>query len=409
MAYCGDNQNDKSETRKLNPGNEKSHRNQPDQVQEVEKKEKAADKSENEQYNLLSMFEIPVSLWHLARRDLDAFEKSVRQNYVITSSDPRAFKTNTVGKISIHLYFLSIFWQFMFFLGNVSMVLITFCLYFFPRLAIILLLALLAWWTSTRIRLKKMRNLTAQQKQELFFQSTSVLSSTKYFSMRYVWPSSVATITGPRIYARVPHGIIPYSCDSLLYFRMIFGSIPKIAAADILFKLPVLKDINIIRAVPSSMKKLGETLQNNQDVLIICDGIAGMFRASGGIGNEHVTKPRFGVAKLALLHGATIITCYAFGHNHIHTVLADKWGYLKAISRFLRISITPYLGAFGLPIGRRLPLTLAFGKAMPVVKDVKPSRKSIQELHTAIMSNMVETFNTHKHGFGWSSKELVFE
>jgi len=372
------------------------------------KENKAGDKDGREQYNLLSLFKIPASLWPLARCDLDGFEKTIRQKYVTSSSDPRTFKTNAVGEISYYFYFYSIFWQLMFVLGNISIVLIPVCIFFLPRLAIVLLILSMMQWIRIRLKIKGMRNCTVQQKLERFFANSSILGSTKYFSMKYVWPSSVATAKGPRIYALVPHGVVPYALDSLLYFRLIFGSIPKMAAADIVFKLPVLRDVNIIRAIPSSMSHIGKALDNNQDVLLVCDGIAGMFRCSGGVGNEHVVKPRFGLAKLALLHGATIIPCYGFGHNHIHTVLADRWGYLESISRFLRISLTPYYGAFGLPIGRRLPITLAFGKAMPIAKDENPSRKSVQQLHSKVLAGIKETFDTHKDGFGWSDKELVF-
>jgi len=366
------------------------------------------DKSGKDLYNLLFMGEVPASIWNDPRCDISNFEKIIRERFVRTSTNPLAFRTNSVMKISTSTYFGSIISQLMFFLGNISFILLPVTIYFIPIIGIILLHMFLIVYISIKMKYGKTRGWTSQQKLELMYRSKNFLKQIKYFSMRYVWPSSLEISKGPRIFALVPHGIVPYSLESMLYFRMIFGRIPKIAVADILLKIPILRDVNLIRGVSSSMAKIGQALENNEDVILVCDGIAGMFKVNGGKGDERVITPRFGLAKLALLHGATIIPCYGFGHNHIHTLLADPCGFLESLSRFLRMSITPYFGLFGLPVGRRLPITLAFGNGISVTKENEPSRSSIQTVHKELLEGLTRTFDTHKHGFGWGDKKLIF-
>lgn len=368
----------------------------------------ADDKSGKDQYNLLFMGEVPAGIWNDPRCDINNFEKIIRERFVKTSANPSAFRTNNVMNISSSTYIGSVINQLMFFLGNISFILVPMTIYLIPRIGMVLLLIFLIVWILIKMKYSKTRGWTSQQKLELMYRSKTFLKQIKYFSMRYVWPSSLENSKGPRIFALVPHGIVPYSLESMLYFRMIFGRIPKIAVADILLKIPILRDINLIRGVSSSMAKIGQALEDGEDVILVCDGIAGMFKVNGGNGDERVITPRFGLAKLALLHGATIVPCYGFGHNHIHTLLADPWGYLESLSRFLRMSITPYFGLFGLPVGRRLPITVAFGNCISVTKEAKPSRRSIQMLHKELLEGLTGTFDTHKHGFGWGDKKLIF-
>jgi len=367
----------------------------------------AKNESGKDQYNFLFLGEVPESLWIDTGCDVDIFEKVIRSSYVEQSADPKTFRSNQVMDISARTYFGSILWQFMFFLGNISFILIPLSIYFIPRIGIILFLIFMIMWIQIKIKWGRTWMWTTQERLELMYRNPKFLKQIKYFSMKYVWPTSLKKTSGPRIFALMPHGIVPYSLESLLFFRMIFGRIPKIAVANVLFKIPILRDINLIRGVSSSRDGINKGLLDD-DVIIVCDGIAGMFEVNGGKGNERVVTPRYGVAKLALEHGATIIPCYAFGHNHIHSVITDPFGCLASISHFLGMSITPYFGLYGLPVGRRLPIMLAFGEAITSKKVVKPSRDAIQQLHTELLANLTRTFDTHKHAFGWSDKELVF-
>jgi len=367
----------------------------------------AKNESGKDQYNFLFLGEVPESLWIDTGCDVDIFEKVIRSSYVEQSADPKTFRSNQVMDISARTYFGSILWQFMFFLGNISFILIPLSIYFIPRIGIILFLIFMIMWIQIKIKWGRTWMWTTQERLELMYRDPNFLKQIKYFSMKYVWPTSLKKTSGPRIFALMPHGIVPYSLESLLFFRMIFGRIPKIAVANVLFKIPILRDINLIRGVSSSRDGINKGLVDD-DVIIVCDGIAGMFEVNGGKGNERVVTPRYGVAKLALEHGATIIPCYGFGHNHIHSVITDPFGCLASISHLLGMSITPYFGLYGLPIGRRLPIMLAFGEAITSKKVVKPSRDAIQQLHTELLANLTRTFDTHKHAFGWSDKELVF-
>jgi 1-acyl-sn-glycerol-3-phosphate acyltransferase len=66
-------------------------------------------------------------------------------------------------------------------------------------------------------------------------------------------------------------------------------------------------------------------------------------------------KGRKGFVRLALKTGAPLVPVYVFGNSKLLRLLKLP-ELFERMSRWSRISLTPFFGRFGLPIPFRLPL-----------------------------------------------------
>eukprot|EP00746_Dinoflagellata_sp_MGD_P021658 gnl/MRDRNA2_/MRDRNA2_15055_c0_seq1.p1 gnl/MRDRNA2_/MRDRNA2_15055_c0~~gnl/MRDRNA2_/MRDRNA2_15055_c0_seq1.p1 ORF type:complete len:364 (-),score=60.39 gnl/MRDRNA2_/MRDRNA2_15055_c0_seq1:77-1168(-) len=237
----------------------------------------------------------------------------------------------------------------------------------------------------------------------------------KYNSIKWVWPKSLQppNLDSAKIFCCIPHGLAPVGITAYPGWSKVFGErLNHPTAAAVVLKLPIisyfLKKIGYIPAASSPIKK---TLEKEESVSLVLDGIAGMFQSDPSTELGWI-KQRKGVVKIALTTGAPLVPCYGFGHSKLWRIVMDPLGILEKLSVKLDVSLTPFCGRpYGLlPFGPpyRTPILLAFGEPIIVPKVEKPSQEQIDEYHTKLMDSMMQAFETHKAAYGWPTKSLKF-
>jgi len=180
-------------------------------------------------------------------------------------------------------------------------------------------------------------------------------------------------------------------------------------AAPIVLKIPVVGTLmKYCGYVPAVTKDIERVLSTGEESIgVILDGIEGMFMSSRAEEVGCVLK-RKGIVKIALRTGTPLVPTYCFGHTKLWTIVTDPFGILQAISVKFNVSVTPFFGRFGWPLGPpfRRPVLVACGEPIPCPKTEAPTQDLIDEYHAKLMAGYHEVFEQHKAAYGWSNRKL---
>mmetsp|Transcript_38863 Transcript_38863/g.97641 ORF Transcript_38863/g.97641 Transcript_38863/m.97641 type:complete len:94 (+) Transcript_38863:753-1034(+) len=86
----------------------------------------------------------------------------------------------------------------------------------------------------------------------------------------------------------------------------------------------------------------------------------------------------------------------------------DRWGIMRSLSRYFRISLLLPVGRFGLPIPRRANITMLTSVPIQVERRPHPTEEEVAALHERILAEVRALFEAHKSALGWANKRLVF-
>ena len=119
--------------------------------------------------------------------------------------------------------------------------------------------------------------------------------------------------------------------------------------------------------------------------------------------------------KIALKTGVPIIPVYQFGVTSLWTIVVDPFKIMERLSVWLNISIVPFYGRWGWPMGppSRLPMLLAFGDPIShpkLTSEELAGEKGVEAIntyHKKLVAGFQKCFDTHKASFGWSKKKLI--
>lgn len=234
----------------------------------------------------------------------------------------------------------------------------------------------------------------------------------KYLHLKYVWPVELhpsAKREGPLIFCIVPHGVIPLGIDYAIFDKLGAGRCNWVAAP-VLFKLPFFRSyLERVGAMPANAANIRAALARNENVAIVLDGVAGMFQATTERQEVAYLLKRKGIVKFALESGASLVPVYGFGHSELWTKLLDPFRLFERISTSLDISLVPFFGLGGWPLGptNRVPLAMVFGQPLECPQKPVPSQGEIDCYHTHLLDSFKETFDKHKAAYGWSQKTLM--
>lgn len=234
----------------------------------------------------------------------------------------------------------------------------------------------------------------------------------KYLHLKYVWPVELhpsAKREGPLIFCIVPHGVIPLGIDYAMFDKLGAGRCNWVAAP-VLFKLPFFRSyLERVGAMPANAANIRAALARNENVAIVLDGVAGMFQATTEHQEVAYLLKRKGIVKFALESGASLVPVYGFGHSELWTKLLDPFRLFERISTSLDISLVPFFGLGGWPLGptNRVPLAMVFGQPLECPQKPVPSQGEIDCYHTHLLDSFKETFDKHKAAYGWSQKTLM--
>ncbi|EOD41725.1 hypothetical protein EMIHUDRAFT_460972 [Emiliania huxleyi CCMP1516] len=233
----------------------------------------------------------------------------------------------------------------------------------------------------------------------------------QYFDRKYVLPEELLTLDRPAIICVTPHNILPWSTSGAIS-KLFGGRLTDWGGAPVLFKLPMLRPLLAqFGTFPAGKKGIHQSLADGNNVGLVLDGIAGIvFCRARGHGDEQLyLRKRKAVCAIALQSGAPIVPAYCFGSNEVATVLADPLGLLRWLSIRFDVSLTPFVGRWGVPMGapRRKPLLLAFGPAiectqLPLDCDAAAVSAAVDAKHAELLEGYRTIFETHKEAYGYT-------
>lgn len=275
-------------------------------------------------------------------------------------------------------------------------------------------------------------NVQAIRESQYYFTERNIQ---KYLSMTFVWPASMHR-TGesgngglqnrPVIFCMVPHGLTPLGITAYPMWSKLWNDrLARCTAAPIVLKIPLIASLlKTIGYIPAKAKNIEEALtKKEQNVVIVLDGIAGMFQDQGakklidkldGIVASHTPgfkkpvyekaylKKRKGIVKIALRTGTPIVPVYGFGHTDLWTIKVDPFGILQRLSLAVEASITPFFGRWWWPLGPpvRQPVTVCLGDPVmcPCLGESIVAA-DIDEWHGKLLEGFQTVFDTHKVGY----------
>eukprot|EP00308_Calcidiscus_leptoporus_P022171 CAMPEP_0119365672 /NCGR_PEP_ID=MMETSP1334-20130426/12588_1 /TAXON_ID=127549 /ORGANISM="Calcidiscus leptoporus, Strain RCC1130" /LENGTH=354 /DNA_ID=CAMNT_0007381705 /DNA_START=132 /DNA_END=1196 /DNA_ORIENTATION=+ len=231
----------------------------------------------------------------------------------------------------------------------------------------------------------------------------------KYFSYRFVWSGDddkLSQQSKPWFGAGPPHGVLPLA--NLLSIPAInsFGFVHFVGApASVVFHTPFLRYMTMLGCVDVSGASMAKAVAAGTCVGIVPDGIAGIFKCKE---EDEVVflKSRKGLAKLALRTGTPILPAYSVGNTAVFGAWFDPFGIMEALSRKAQTSLFLYWGRFGLPIPRRVNITMLFGAPISVEHIEHPSQQQVDELHEKYLQAIQQLFDKHRAALGWNHKTL---
>merc|ERR1712071_468404 len=82
----------------------------------------------------------------------------------------------------------------------------------------------------------------------------------------------------------------------------------------------------------------------------------------------------------------------------------------KFLQKTLRMSSTIFIGRWGLPFPRRVPLNLVIGRPVATQKceDQSAVDQEVARVHAAYKDELCRIFEENKSKFGYSDRKLVF-
>ena len=241
-------------------------------------------------------------------------------------------------------------------------------------------------------------------------------NNSKYVSLRLLWPKSLhypAAAEKPLLFLAIPHGFAPLGITCYpLWSKLFSRRLCRWTTAPVVLRLPLIGTLmRKIGYIAAEKKAIEETLvKREESVGVVLDGVAGMFYPGGSKEETAFVKQRKGIIKIALRAGATVVPVYGFGHTDLWTILADPFGWMRAISVRLDTSVVLGLGRWGWPLGppKRAPVTVALGEPISCPHCADPTKELVTEYHDKLLDGYKKLFDTHKAAAGIPQKELRF-
>lgn len=238
-----------------------------------------------------------------------------------------------------------------------------------------------------------------------------------YFSFKSVYEEPLQK-DRRYLLAVLPHGMMPYASTCLLSQLNEEGFIPATVGADVLFQIPLLRQLcrwsGVLPATKKSMMRSLSWNYPNNITILVPGGIAEIFLMRKDVEQVFI-KSRKGFIRLALQAGVDIVPVYGLGHTQLFTMFDSSSGLgrlLMQLSRRLQISLPLGYGRFGMPlVPYSKPLAALVGKPIRVdAPNPNPSNEEIDKVHSEFLAELTRVYEKHKHLVpGFENKKLYFE
>ena len=168
----------------------------------------------------------------------------------------------------------------------------------------------------------------------------------------------------------------------------------------------------IVSDRPSIVKALRERGRKSESrsggmVGMVPDGILGAFRTQPGVDSLLIGRKR-GLMRICTEEGATCCAAWCFGTTDILSVVQDPWGLLESISRRMKAALLGYYGRWGLPIPRRMAVSILLN-AVKAEKIANPTAEQVEKLHREVYDGLQCAYDKQKAYAGYPDRTLRIE
>lgn len=214
------------------------------------------------------------------------------------------------------------------------------------------------------------------------------------------------------IFAIHPHGVA--SDYRLLMDGMLYAALPGrtilTLAASVLFYLPLARELSLwTRCIDASKHVAAQALRAGHSLMVLPGGEAEQIRTREGV-EEVYLRARLGFVKLALVHSAALVPCYAFGTVDLYAVYAET---LRAPREWLRkqlgVCVPLYAGVCGV-LPRQRAVNVVLGPPLllqPCATPNEPTAAEVVAAHEQYVRALRALFDEHKARYGVGDRELV--
>lgn len=225
----------------------------------------------------------------------------------------------------------------------------------------------------------------------------------RYFSTKFVGHTDLAPDT-PYIFGFHPHGLYPgtvvWSPLTTLWTKHFAAKTRPIfpLGATIMFYWPFLRDLFLWTGVRDvSVGSFRKALATGNSVAIIPGGMKEMFHSRARSPTTVLVAGHKGFVREAILAGRSLVPVFVFGETSVmeNFYMPDIQAWFAQVVGF-GYPHYPH-GRWFLPFPNPVPLTIAFGKPIPVVQNPNPSPEEINLTHSLYFEELTRVFNAHKH------------
>lgn len=235
----------------------------------------------------------------------------------------------------------------------------------------------------------------------------------------------------PAMYLACPHGVFNYGAIMWCTIsRWIVGWYQYTGAAAAVKMVPGLRYLDLlIWGVTADRKSIvGALRQRNVEeptedakkvakepagdawrrggmIGMVPDGILGAFRGREGVDELLIGKKR-GLLRICCEEGATVYPAWFFGTTDMLTVVQDSWGFMEAISRKLQAGLLGYYGRWGLPVPRRVAVSVVVAP-VKVSKTAAPTAEQVEVLHQRVYGELRTNYDAAKAFAGYPHRTLI--
>lgn len=207
-----------------------------------------------------------------------------------------------------------------------------------------------------------------------------------------------------------PHGIsafgsvCAFATDALEFNKLFPGMSTRFMVHEMAFMTPFMKEAFAYRGDCSVASRsidymLTPSKASTGNLLTLVAGGLQEADLSDQETLKVVVMKRKGFVKKALIHGAHLIPCIAFGENSVfNKVNLNPNSFLyqmdKLVYKILGFKHPVYYGNY-LTMPYKRPITVAMADPIKVIKNSSPTQEQIDQLHDQYVSSLKDLYETH--------------
>eukprot|EP00607_Mallomonas_marina_P003551 CAMPEP_0182437554 /NCGR_PEP_ID=MMETSP1167-20130531/85124_1 /TAXON_ID=2988 /ORGANISM="Mallomonas Sp, Strain CCMP3275" /LENGTH=433 /DNA_ID=CAMNT_0024630511 /DNA_START=1870 /DNA_END=3171 /DNA_ORIENTATION=- len=236
----------------------------------------------------------------------------------------------------------------------------------------------------------------------------------RYFSGRVISASGDLDSSHVYVFGFHPHGVVPvtlfWMITDRVWDRLFPGITVSVLTASVMHMVPLLRDmLQWAGGREITRETFRNTLREGLSCVVVPGGQAEMMESRSRDRDIRVVTKHNGYIRMAIQEGAWLVPVFSFGEvdimDNVRIPTIQRW-FLKRFGA--SIPHYPY-GYYGLPIPRRVPVTVVIGEAIPTERKTDPTTDEVNQLLIKYMQSLKDLFERYREEAGESpERRLVF-